>query len=137
MVCDKSEVGPHACATQQLGMSTSGIVVGELVNGILSKNYQLTEMRQDNAVVTDPASGTPDSSKYPIIIPETQLDTMIEPRSIPESQLDISISYYPALIQNGNVTYIPERSASPVSRTVTPLVRSDNNHVTVDSSCHK
>ena len=83
--------------------------------------------------MTDPASGTPDSSIDPIIIPETQLDPMIEPRSIPESQLDISISDYPALIQNGNITSTPEISASPVSRTVTPLVRSDNNHVTVDS----
>ena len=82
MVCDKSELGPHACTTQKSGMSTSGNVVGnsDLVNENLSKNYQLTEMRQDNIVVTDPASGTPDSSIDPIIIPETQLDPMIEPR---------------------------------------------------------
>ena len=136
MVCDKSEFGPHACATQKLGMPTSGNVVGnsDLVNGVLSTNYQLTEMRQDNTVVPDPASGAPDSSMDSIIIPETQLDPMIEPRSIPESQLGISISdYYPALIQNGNITSTPERSASPVSRTVTPLVRPVNSHVTVDS----
>ena len=87
-------------------------------------------MRQDNTVVTDPASGMPDSSMDPIIIPETQLDPMIEPMSIPESQLDISISDYPALIQNDNMTSTPERSASPVSLTVTLLVRPDNNHVT-------
>ena len=31
------------------------------------------------------------------------------------------------------MTSTPERSASPVSRTVTPLVRPDNSHVTVDS----
>ena len=90
-------------------------------------------MRQDNTVVTDQASGPPDSSMDPIIIPETQLDPMIEPRSIPEFQLDISISDYPTLIQNGIITSTPERSASPVSRTITHLIRPDNSHVTVDS----
>ena len=101
-------------------LSLCSPVVGksDLVNGVLSKNYQLTEMRQDNTVMTDPAPDMPDSSMDPIIISETQL----EPRSIPESQLDISINDYSALIQNGNITSTHERSASPVSRTVTPLV---------------
>ena len=70
---------------------------------------------------------TPDSSMDPIIIPETQLDPMIKPRSILESQLDISV--YPALIQNGNSTSTHERSASPVSGTITPLVRLDNSQI--------
>ena len=68
-------------------------------------------MRLDDTVVTDTESDTPDS---PIIIPETQLDLTIEPMSIHSTQLDVSISDSPALIQNGNITSTPERSASPV-----------------------
>ena len=101
-------------------MSTSGNVVGksDLMDGV---------------------SDTPDSSMNSIIIHETQLEPMIKPRPIPESQLDISISDYPALIQNENITSTPERSVSPVSRTVTPFVRPDNSHVLkiVPCSFHK
>ena len=77
MVCDKSEAGPDARATHNSNMSTSGDVVG---------NYQLTEMRLDDTVVTDTESDTPDSSMGSIIIPEAQLDPTIEPMSIHETQ---------------------------------------------------
>ena len=105
-------------------MSTSGDVVG---------NYKLTEMRLDDTVVTDTESDTPDNSIGSIIIPETQLNPTIEPMSIHETQLDVSISYSPVLIQNENITTTPERSVSPVSRPVIPLVRPDHSHKTEDS----
>ena len=76
MVCDKSEVGLDACTTQNSRMSTSGNVV---------LKYQLTEMRLNDAVVTDTESDTPDSSMDPIIISETQPDSMMEPRDIHET----------------------------------------------------
>ena len=65
-------------------ISTSGNVVenNDLIKGVLSKNYQLTEKIHDDTVVTDPESDTPDSSMDPIIIPKTQLDPIIKPRSI-------------------------------------------------------
>ena len=90
MVCDKSETGPDARATQNSRMSTFGDVVG---------NYQLTEMRLDDTVVTETESDTPDSVMGSIIIPETQLDPTIEPMSIHETQLDVSICDSPAVIQ--------------------------------------
>ena len=124
MVCDRSDAGSDARATQNSRMSTSGDVVG---------NYQLTEMRVDDTVVTDTESDTPDCSMGSIIIPETQLDPTIEPMCIHETQLDVSISDSPALMQNGNITSTPERSASPVSRTVIHLVRPDHSHKTEDS----
>ena len=124
MVCDKSEIDPDARATHNSRMSTSGDVVG---------NYQLTEMILDDTVVTDTESDTPDSSMGPIIIPETQLDPTIEPMSIHETRLDVSISDSPAIIQNENITSTPERSTSPVSRTVIPIVIPDHSHKTEDS----
>ena len=69
-----------------------------------------------------------------IIIPETQLDPMIEPMYIHETQLDVSVSDSMVLIQNGNITSTTERSASPVSRTIIPLVRPDHSHKTEDST---
>ena len=124
MVCDKSEVRPDARATQTSRISTYGDVGG---------NYQLTEMRLDDTVVTDTESDTPDSSMGTIIIPETQLEPTIEPMSIHETQLDVFISDSPAIIQNENITSTPERSASSVSRTVIPIVIPDHSHKTEDS----
>ena len=125
MVCDKSEARPDARATHNSRMSTSGEVVG---------NYQLTELKLYDTGMTDTESDTPDSSMGSIIIPETQLDPTIESMSIHKTQSDVSRSDSPALIQNGNITSTLERSASPVSRTVIPLVRPDHSHKTEDSS---
>ena len=124
MVCDKSEARPDARATHNSRMSTAGDVVG---------NYQLTEMKLYDTLMTDTESDTPDSSMGSIIILETQLDPTIESMSIHETPSDVSISDSPALIQNGNITSTLERSASPVSRTVIPLVRPDHSHKTEDN----
>ena len=124
MVCDKSEARPDARATHNSRMSTACDVVG---------NYQVTEMKLYDTVMTDTESDTPDSSIGSLIIPETQPDPTIEPMSIHETQSDVSISNSPALIQNGNITSTLERSASSVSRTVIPLVRQDHSHKTEDS----
>ena len=99
MVCDKSEARPDARATHNSRMSTSGDVVG---------NYQPTEVKLYDTVMTDTESDTP----------KTQLDPTIEPMSIHETQSDVSISDSPVLIQNGNITSTIGKSASPVSRTV-------------------
>ena len=64
MVCDKSEARPDARATHNPRVSTAGDVVG---------NYQPTEMKLYDTVMTDTESDTPDSSMGSIIIPETQL----------------------------------------------------------------
>ena len=100
------------------------------MQGDVKKGLHLSDMILDDTVVTDTKSDTPDSSMGPISIPETQLDPTIEPMSIHETQLDVSISESPALIQNGNITSTPERSSSPVSRTVISLVRPDHSHKT-------